>query len=727
MSIFERLFRWKASKPDVARMAAEKDVEGLISALRYEAKEKGGDWLERRLRTPRVRRAAAAALGEMRCKEAVEPLIAALKDDSSHILANVREAAAEALGKIGDKRAVKPLIEALEDPSASTRAAATKALCKIEWEPTDESDKALYYWATQQWDKLARLGKPALEFLSAKLHSWKAWEQQYVGHATPGKSRPYFAIEALGNLGNSQAVDFLISVLKGGYNHILKDTVLVRTWPSPEPGDYDYYRWHYLEVRAKAAEALGKIGDKRAIEPLIAALRDKDDRVQQAAAEALGKIADERAVEPLIAALKGENSRIRKVAAETLGKIGNKWAIRPLVEALKDEKVEVRKSAAKALENIGWQPTNESEKAAYYVAIGDWDKVARLDGPAVDILISDLQIKGLQQAALHQLVKLGDERAAEFIVKQLGQIRCFDIVEALKKLIGVERSVKLLIAALEDKEFKGRAAAAEALGMIRDARAVEPLIAVLEDKKFKGRATVAEALGKIGDTRAVEPLIVALADKEFEERWTAALALGRMRDTRAVEPLISALKDKTRRVPSAAAEALGIIGDERAVEPLIAALKDKKFEDRAAAAEALGRIGNERSVKALIAALKYRISRVPSVAAFQLGEIGDRQAVEPLIRALEDKKFVGDKVTVVEALRKIRDARAVRPLIAALRDDNEYVRRATACALGEIGDERAVNPLIAALTDRDGWVRRASTVALKKLRDRGCSIPDGIV
>ena len=53
---------------------------------------------------------AAIALGQLENRQAVEPLIAALKD-GSHA---TRAAAAEALGRLGDARAVEPLIAALE-------------------------------------------------------------------------------------------------------------------------------------------------------------------------------------------------------------------------------------------------------------------------------------------------------------------------------------------------------------------------------------------------------------------------------------------------------------------------------------------------------------------------------------------------------------------------------------------------------------------------------------
>jgi HEAT repeat protein len=44
-----------------------------------------------------------------------------------------------------------------------------------------------------------------------------------------------------------------------------------------------------------AADKLGNLGDKRAVEPLIAALKDNDETVRLHAAEALGNLGDARA------------------------------------------------------------------------------------------------------------------------------------------------------------------------------------------------------------------------------------------------------------------------------------------------------------------------------------------------------------------------------------------------------------------------------------------------
>jgi len=75
------------------------------------------------------------------------------------------------------------------------------------------------------------------------------------------------------------------------------------------------------DVREAAADALGEIGDPRAVEPLIAALGDPDGDVREAAAEALGTIGDPRAVGPLTAALKDPSGGVRQEAEKALARL----------------------------------------------------------------------------------------------------------------------------------------------------------------------------------------------------------------------------------------------------------------------------------------------------------------------------------------------------------------------------------------------------------------------
>jgi SIR2-like domain/HEAT repeats len=102
-------------------------------------------------------------------------------------------------------------------------------------------------------------------------------------------------------------------------------------------------------VRGSAASALGQIGDERAVEAVLVTLKDRDSYVRQNAAYALGQIGDKRAEEGLLVALKDEQKSVCVNAAAALGQIGGERAVEALLVALTDEDGHVRPSAARAI------------------------------------------------------------------------------------------------------------------------------------------------------------------------------------------------------------------------------------------------------------------------------------------------------------------------------------------------------------------------------------------
>jgi HEAT repeat protein len=296
------------------------------------------------------------------------------------------------------------------------------------------------------------------------------------------------------------------------------------------------------DVRVHATRALGRLGDPRAVVPLITVLHDSTSLVQGSAISALGRLGDLGAVDPLIAILQHPDTSLRSSAAAVLGALGDSRAVDPLIAALADPHERVRSSAASAL--------------------------GRLGEPALHPLITALADphKDVRRGATVALGRLGDPRA-----------------------------VQPLITALADPHKHVRWDAADALGRLGDPRAVDPLIAALTDPDELVRSRVASALGQLADPRAVDPLINALADPHKHVRWSAADALGDLADPRALDPLIAALADPDEHVRSSAASALGQLGNARAVQPLILLLSDNAetlFMNRVcdAAAEALERI-----------------------------------------------------------------------------------------------------------------------------------------
>ena len=73
--------------------------------------------------------------------------------------------------------------------------------------------------------------------------------------------------------------------------------------------------------RWKAAESLARLGDLRAVDPLIDALGDEDWRVRQKVAWALGYLGDPRAIIPLRRLYRVENEGVREIIMEALDMI----------------------------------------------------------------------------------------------------------------------------------------------------------------------------------------------------------------------------------------------------------------------------------------------------------------------------------------------------------------------------------------------------------------------
>lgn len=104
------------------------------------------------------------------------------------------------------------------------------------------------------------------------------------------------------------------------------------------------------ETRYRAAEALGRIADEKAIRPLVQGLKDNRDHVRYMAAKGLKDLGDSDTIEPLIILLKDENLYVRMMSVRALGALGGKKAVDALQAALPEETDEkVRAAIAEAL------------------------------------------------------------------------------------------------------------------------------------------------------------------------------------------------------------------------------------------------------------------------------------------------------------------------------------------------------------------------------------------
>lgn len=117
------------------------------------------------------------------------------------------------------------------------------------------------------------------------------------------------------------------------------------------------------KMRFMAAEALGTIGDENAVESLISVVSDEDEKsvyVRESAATALGMIGDMRAVDTFLSILEtkkgilGKFSFLKERVIEALIKMdisGSERAINAMIKALDDESPQVRINAIECIMN----------------------------------------------------------------------------------------------------------------------------------------------------------------------------------------------------------------------------------------------------------------------------------------------------------------------------------------------------------------------------------------
>lgn len=388
-----------------------------------------------------------------------------------------------------------------------------------------------------------------------------------------------------------------------------------------------------------ASEVLGRIGDPRAIEPLIQVLGKQPtaDGAIRHALVSFGK----KDLDPLLNHLLDSDTgkKAKDELVQALGEVGNSRAVPLLVRSL--------------------QPSSTPTLAPWYVT----DALVKIGKPAVSNLVESLGSK--------------DE-----------SVRCRS-AECLGK-IGDSAATEPLISCLTDPSFVVRMNAAEALGRLRDKRAMSALVAALTtDVSREVRMYAATALGHIGDQSAVSGLVQTVTSESAGWSYTdgthlnAITALGMIPGARTTEALRPLLHNNEATIREAAARAL----DKQGFRPtcpedtILLAIARKDVST-------LTREG-KKATEFLMECLRSGDPDLRMRATQFMGEIADPTTVDALIAVLQRP----DSLVPV--------GRPKHGLTINGEDADALTRRLAAESLGKIGDPRAIPALAASLPDWD--------------------------
>jgi HEAT repeat protein len=204
-------------------------------------------------------------------------------------------------------------------------------------------------------------------------------------------------------------------------------------------------------ARCQAAAVLGKIGDRRAVQPLCEALKDESWSVRAHAIEALGRIGDYGAVPPLVELLEHREWSVRTRVAEALGRIADPRAVPPLIGILGHPGSDTRREAAEALEQIGPPAIPPLCEALRSAVLPVRTQAARILGRIGDARAVLSLCDALRRGQIEAAAALGEialrEPVAELLAavpllqQRLQALRFFDSTETQRTLrVALERT-----------------------------------------------------------------------------------------------------------------------------------------------------------------------------------------------------------------------------------------------------------------------------------------------
>lgn len=502
------------------------------------------------------------------------------------------------------------------------------------------------------------------------------------------------------------------------------------------------------EVRQASIRGIGRLRESDAFALLSAALReDPEVSVRAAAAKAIASLGDPAGVEALREARKSSGLVMKVFIDKALLELGNAEGRIGLKDALRSKNKDARLHAALAL---GEARSDDALPVLVEVSgqmailnpnmfplvLGTLAQLGHKD--AFETLVKTLSQKSTSKetevqklGASEALAKLGGDEATDTlktIMREGSSTSKLVAARILARHLGDYSGLEQLAAGLKAKDAASRALAARGMGEVMDEAAIAPLAQALDDKEWRVKAEAAEALGRILSQmpsalvrRSQDWLKVAMDHGDWSVRFAAAEITSDMDPELAMNLLSWAFKDSDPRVRRAAVAGLGKLRSKKALPLLRRALVDKDDGVRAEAVRALARVGGKEETEALNAAVRDKTPSVGISAAGALLAMGVETYLKDLKQATRSKNATIRRDAFLALGRWKRKEKLLPLLKTALKDRSPLVRHAAAVRLAELEDASGAGVLRASLKqagpDQSRTLAALSHIGVKPTRE----------
>jgi HEAT repeat protein len=442
---------------------------------------------------------------------------------------------------------------------------------------------------------------------------------------------------------------------------------------------------NHQPARAWAANVLGEVRAPRAFSALVRLLSDPDDEVRSKAAVALGRLGDRRAVGDLLEHLLTDPAPfVRARIASSVGLFGGPEVTDRLVHALRDPAWWVRMRSIEALEQIG-----AGAEGPLLVALDDPDSEVRVRAAMTlerlgvpDNLIRMIESGERAPEAHETLVKLAAAGAREFLAELVrhpsSQVRAA-VVTAIGRAERRDMAAEVTQVASGDSEPSLRTLAFGTLRALGVREALPAAITATDDLDQRVRAAAVELLGDHSGSEVLGIIRDKIADPEAAVRAAAVRALAALGQVSELE-MRAALDDPSSTVKEVAVKAVAGARLATLMPRLIELLRDSDLAVRREAAQAIGILGDRSVVPALLRAFPDPVSQVSQALAVAVSRL-DHEAVPGLVDSLIESRDLDARLELIRTLDAF-DSNVIPALYRLRTDPIPAVRAAAIEALG---------------------------------------------